>query len=140
MNALRPLLDRLGVQGEVNFVRRLAKENRLIVPVIIPGRETSVEINLLTRSAVISERNSGTGSALVYLHKMPGQHNAALRGNWVFMRLWKLLADASVYLVLFLSISGIYLWAILQAERRAGLLLIAAGGVTFAGLVYALIR
>jgi hypothetical protein len=32
--------------------------------------------------------------------------------------------------------SGIYLWVALRAERRTGLLLLVAGGVTFWGLVY----
>ena len=72
------------------------------------------------------------------LHKMPGQHLANLRGNWVYMRLWRWLADATVYLVLFLSISGIYLWAVLRAERRIGLMLLAAGACSFFGLLYAL--
>jgi len=38
---------------------------------------------------------------MIYLHKMPGQHNAAVRGNWVWMQLWRWLADSTVYLVLF---------------------------------------
>ena len=140
VNALRGVLDQLGVHGEVNFVRRIPKENRLIIPVIVPGREVSVDLNLATRSAVVTERSTGAASAVVYLHKMPGQHNAAIRGNWVYMRVWKWLADGAVYLALFLSISGIYLWAVLRAERRIGLSLIAAGAVSFFGLVYALLR
>ena len=39
---------------------------------------------------------------------------------------------------MFVSISGIYLWAVLRAERRIGLTLIAAGALSFFGLVYAL--
>jgi hypothetical protein len=56
------------------------------------------------------------------------------------MRIWRWLADGTVYLVLFLSISGVYLWAVLRAERRIGLALIAAGAVSFFGSVYALVR
>ena len=140
VDALRGVLDRLGVYGEVGFVRRIAKESRLVMPVILPGREVSVDLNVATRSAMITERGKSLTSALIYLHKMPGQHNANLRGNWFFMRLWRWLADGVVYLVLFLSISGVYLWAVLRAERRIGLALIAAGAVSFFGLVYALVR
>ena len=138
--ALRGVLDRLGVRGEVGVVRRIPQEHRLAISVIIPGRETSVDLNLDTRSAVVTERGDNMWSALVYLHKMPGQHLANLRGNWVYMRIWRWLADATVYLVMFLSISGLYLWAVLRAERRIGLVLIAAGAVSFFGSVYALIR
>ena len=130
-NALRPVLDRLGVHGEVGFIRPIPKDHRLVLSVIVPGREVSVDLNLATRSATVTEPRGSTAAALVYLHKMPGQHLANLRGNSLFMHVWRWLADATVWLVLFLSISGIYLWVVLRAERRIGLALIAAGAVTF---------
>lgn len=140
VDAVRSVLDQMGVRGEVNFIRRLSKEHRLVIPVIIPGREVSVDLDLETRSAVITKRSDSVWSALVYLHKMPGQHLANIRGNWIYLIVWKWLADATVYMVLFLSISGIYLWAVLRAERRIGLTLIAAGAFGFFGLVYALVQ
>ena len=75
IDALRPLLDRLGVRGEINFVRSIAKENRLVIPVMTPGREVTVDLNLTNRSAAISETVTGPLSAMILLHKMPGQHN-----------------------------------------------------------------
>jgi len=140
VNALRGMFDRLGVQGEVNSIRRIANEHRLVISVIIPGREVTVDLHLETRSAIVASRGESMWSAMVYLHKMPGQHLANLRGNWVYLRLWRWLADATVYLVLFLSISGIYLWAVLRAERRIGLTLLTAGACSFFGMVYALAR
>lgn len=140
VNALRGVFDRLGVQGEVNFIRRISKEHRLLVPVIVPGREVTVDLNLETRSATVTSRGDSMWIAIVYLHKMPGQHNANIRGNWAYLRIWRWLADATVYLVLFLSISGIYLWAVLRAERRIGLALLAAGAFSLFGLVYAIAR
>jgi hypothetical protein len=58
--------------------------------------------------------------------------------NWFYMRAWRWLADATVYLVLFVSLSGIYLWYVLRAERAVGLVLLLAGGITFFGMAYAL--
>ena len=138
VDALRGVLDSAGIRGEVNYVRRIPNEHRLVIPVILPGRETSVDLNLVTRSASITELSTGMWSALVYLHKTPGPHNVAIRGNWTYTPVWKWLADATVYLTLFISISGIYLWAVLRAERRIGLILIIAGAFSFFGLVYAL--
>jgi len=138
VRAIRPVLANLGVSGEVTFVRRDPRERRLIVPVVIPGRETTVELNFETHAAVIRERHTGTWDALVHLHRMPGPHNANIRGNSLYIRLWRWLADATVYLIVFISISGIYLWAVLRAERRIGLILIAAGAFSFFGIVYAL--
>src|SRR5438067_6735836 len=42
VDALRPLLNRIGVQGEIQFVRRFPREHRVVVPVIVPGREPTV--------------------------------------------------------------------------------------------------
>jgi hypothetical protein len=67
---------------------------------------------------------------------MPGPHNADVRGNSSGMRAWRVLADGTAYLVLFITVSGIYLWTALRAERRAGLLFLLLGAVTFFGLVY----
>ena len=44
IDAIKPALEMVGVHGEVGFVRHLAQEEKLIIPVIIPGRETTVTI------------------------------------------------------------------------------------------------
>jgi hypothetical protein len=138
--ALRPALKRMGVEGEVNFIRRIPKEHRLVFPVMLPGHETTVDLNLLGRTATIAERATGVSDALVHLHKMPGPHNAKIRGNSTYIRIWRWLADITTYGSLFLTLSGVYLWAALRAERRVGLALVCAGGVSFFGLAYAVVR
>jgi len=138
VDALRPVLEQLGVHGEVDFVRHVASEHRLIVPVRLPDRDTVVNLDYEQRTATVTTRRQSLGDALVYLHKMPGPHNIDVRGNSPFMRAWRVLADATAYLFLFITLSGIYLWVALRAERRVGLLLILAGAGTFWGLVYAI--
>src|SRR5436190_11321920 len=49
INGLRPTLEKTDVPGEVGFVRHMVKEQKLIIPVTIPGRETTVTINIPTR-------------------------------------------------------------------------------------------
>ena len=136
--ALRPVLTGLGVTGEVNFIRKIAKEHRLVVPVVIPGRETTVDLNLENRTAAISVRNTGLSDALVHLHKMPGPHNVNLRGNSGYIRAWRWIADVSSYGLLFLTVSGLYLWIALRAERQIGLVLLFLGALSFLGIVYAI--
>src|SRR5436189_3694033 len=131
INGLRPTLEKADVPGEVGFVRHMVKEQKLIIPVTIPGRETTVTINIPTREASIVTRETGLADALVTLHKSPGQHGANIRMNWFYMRVWRWMADATVYLILFISVSGIYLWYVLRAERAAGLLLLCAGALSF---------
>ena len=138
IDAVRPTLERLRVTGEVGFVRHFPKDHRLVIPVTVPGRETIVDINLQAGTAEVTRRTTGIWDALVVLHKSPGPHLPSVRMNWLMIGVWRWLADATVYLILFLSISGIYMWAVLRAERRIGLVLIAAGAFSFFGLVYAL--
>ena len=138
IDALKPTLEKAGVRGEVGFVRHLVKEETLIIPVTIPGRETTVSIRIARREATVVTRQTGLADALVTLHKSPGQHGPDLRMNWFFMRAWRWMADATVYLVLFITVSGIYLWYVLRAERTVGWILIFAGALSFFGMAYAL--
>jgi hypothetical protein len=78
--------------------------------------------------------------SLSYLHKIPGPHNVAIRGNWLGTRVWRVLADATIYLLLFISLSGVYLWWAIKAERRIGLTLLTAGAVTLFGLIFAILH
>lgn len=138
IDALRPALEKADVRGEVGFVRQVVKEDRFIIPVIIPGRTITVGISIAKREASIESRETGLADALVFLHKSPGQHLANIRMNWFYMRLWRWCADATVYMLLFITVSGMYLWYMLRAERRVGVTLLVAGAVSFFGIAYAL--
>ena len=140
VEALQAMLTGIGVHGEIGFVQHNVAQHRLSMPVTVPGRETSVEIDLTARTAEIRQRDSGVWDALVSLHKAPGPHLVDIRMNWWPMSVWRWFADGTVYLLFFISVSGVYLWAVLRAERRVGLALIAAGAVSFTGIVYALIH
>jgi hypothetical protein len=138
IDALKPTLEKADVRGEVGFVRHLVKEDKLIIPVTVPGRETTVSISIASREATIVTRETGLADALVTLHKSPGQHGPDIRMNWFPMRAWRWMADATVYLILFISVSGIYLWYVLRAERAVGIILLFAGALSFFGMAYAL--
>lgn len=138
VDAARSVLNQIGVRGEIGFVRHVLKEQKLIVPVSVPGRETTVEIDLARGSAVISERETGLADAAIMLHKLPGPHLADIRMNWGPMVAWRSFADGTAYLVLFISASGIYLWWALRSERRIGLALLGLGAVSFLGIAYAI--
>ena len=138
IDALKPTLEKADVRGEVGFVRHLVKEQQLVIPVTIPGRETTVTISIASREATIVTRETGLADAMATLHRSPGEHAPAIRMNWFYMQAWRWLADTTAYLVLFISVSGIYLWYVLRAERRVGFVLLFAGALSFFGLAYAL--
>lgn len=133
------VLSQVGVAGEINFIRAIPKEHRLVIPVVKPGVETTIDLNVEQLAATVSERRTTLWESLSYLHRSPGPHNAAIRGNWFWTRAWQWLADATVYLMLFLSVRGVYLWAVIRSERKIGLVLLLAGAVSFAGIVYAVV-
>lgn len=140
IDALKPGLEKAGVPGEVGFVQYSAAQQKLTIPVTIPGRETTVTLNVASGEATIVTRERGLAPALVTLHKSPGQHGGAIHMNWVFIAAWRWVSDATACLILFVSVSGIYLWYVLRAERRVGFILIFAGAVSFFGMAYALSR
>ncbi len=137
--AARAVLDEVGVGGEIWNLRYIPRDRRMSITVNFPGRETIVDLSVATRTAVITRREPGLWDAMIYLHKLPGPHLVAIRGNSPFMQAWRWLADATVYLLIFITGSGLYLWAMLRAERRVGLMLLAAGALSFGGLVYAVV-
>jgi hypothetical protein len=138
IDALRETLDEADVHGEVGFVRHLVAEEKMIVPVTIPGRATMVTIHIPTREATVVSRETGLADAMATLHRSPGEHAPAIRMNWVYMKLWRWLADTTACLILFISVSGVYLWYVMRAERSVGFILILAGALSFLGLAYAL--
>jgi hypothetical protein len=135
--AARAILSQLDLDGEVGFTSYLPRRARFVFPVSQPGVEARVDVDVAARTATVSRRTTSAWEAFAYLHKMPGPHNVAIRGNWVWTRAWRWFADATVYLLLFISLSGVYLWFALRAERRVGTALLVAGAASFCGLLYA---
>jgi hypothetical protein len=136
--AAKAVREQLGVRGEIGWVSRNVEKRRLAFPIETPGRMAKVEVDLATGIATVEQRETGVWDAAIQLHKLPGPHLVKIRGNWPFTRAWGWLADGTVYLLLFLTASGIYLWLVLKAERRAGLLCLGAGAVTFVALLLGL--
>src|ERR1035438_4773386 len=93
IDALKPVLEKADVPGEVGFVRHMVKEEKSIIPVTIPGRETIVTINIASREATIVTRETGLADAMATLHRSPGEHAPAIRMNWFYMQAWRWLAE-----------------------------------------------
>lgn len=114
------------------------EDERLSIPVTKPGPLAEVEVDLRAGTAVVTEREQGLAAALIYLHKMPGPHNASLRGNWVYLVCWSALADSVVYGILGLTLSGLYLWWRLRPQRKPGWLMLGMGAASATVLLLAL--
>ncbi len=134
------IMHQVDVSGEIEFLRHQPQQKRLVIPVMRPGQRITITVELERKTAEIEQRRAGFWDAMLYLHKSPGPHLAGFRGNWLFTQIWTWLADATACLLLFLSASGIYLWAVLKAQHKAGLILIGAGGLSFFALLFALVH
>lgn len=138
IEALKPILQKAGVPGEIGWVRHMIKEEELLIPVMIPGRDMTVTLSLARAEVTIVTQERGLAGALVALHKTPGPHHGEAQMNWVYMKAWRWLSDATAYLTLFVTLSGVYLWYVLRTERKLGLILLGAGAMSFFGLAYVL--
>jgi hypothetical protein len=132
------ILPQIAVTGEIGFLRYVSKDRHLIFPVSKAGVEAMVDVDLEARSARVKRRQMSFWESLAYLHKMPGPHNVAIRGNWIGTQVWRWFADVTIYFLLFISISGVYLWWAVRAERRVGAVLLGAGAITLSVLLYGL--
>lgn len=123
----------LGIEGEIDHVFK--GNDNLSIGIIRPGLETNIKVNTSTDSAFIRQEEKGGLGAVAYLHKMPGPHLAMFRKNTVFMKIWSFLADGTVYMIIFLTASGIFLWYFLKVERKPGYYAISLGILLFITLI-----
>jgi hypothetical protein len=84
------------------------------------------------------DKQTSLWKKLVWLHKMPGPHNANIRGNWVPTKIWASLVDVFVICLLFSSIAGIVLWYNFKEERIPGLIALFIGFLSILLLIIGL--
>jgi hypothetical protein len=138
VDQLIPILKAKGIEGEYQWVQHFPKDHRFVIPINVPGRNTTVTLDVNKGEASVEQRVTGLADALITLHFAPGPHMPGIRKNWSYMLAWSWLADATIYLTLFITVSGVYLWYVLRSERRIGLLLLTGGASTFFLMVYTL--
>ena len=132
---VRDILDQLNLSGEV-VGRGQIRNGRTVIRVARPGNAKIITLTVGQDEAVISDRSFDLMDTMRYLHLNPGPHKSP---SWIGSIVWGWVADATVYITLLLTVTGIYLWLVLKAERKAGLLALGTGAVAFAGILYSLI-
>lgn len=130
-NQAKKLMRELGIAGDLRGVVNPPQEDRFTFFVARPRESFQVQVTPSAGTAEIRKRTLGVVGALIFMHTQPGRHRPRSMVEWTVGRIWNFLADTIVYLLLFLTVSGIYLWTALKAERRGGVLMIVLGGVSF---------
>ena len=113
------ILSQLGITGEIDWITKT--DSTFSIPVYKPGLLQLVSLNTRTGVVLITRHDQGIFNGMTYLHVMPGPHNARLRGNSMFMKVWREVTDVFVYFILFVSASGVFLWYFLRPERTLGI-------------------
>ena len=115
----KSIAHQLGISGEIDWIPKT--DSTFSFPVNKPRLSKRISFNTKTGMVLITQHDEGVFNGMTYLHMMPGQHNARMRGNSVFMKAWRIATDAFVYIVLFVSAAGVFLWYFLRPERNLGI-------------------
>ena len=115
----KAIIEKLSIKGEIDFIGK--NDSSLFFPVKAPGVVHRIRVNTRNGMVSITRIDEGVLRGTTYLHMMPGPHNATIRGNSGFMKIWRYITDTIVYSLLFLTISGFFLWCFLQSERKTGI-------------------
>ena len=137
LDSVRVVMKQAGISGWVTFFRHIEDKNQYRFIVLRPTVRRDVTVDLENKTVEIMKRPNDFKSTLAWLHVMPGPHTQ--HKNWSFLFLWWTLADAVVYGVIFLSVTGVYLWFFIKAERKIGFFLITLGILSFAFLLIPLV-
>lgn len=129
------VLEQLNLTGEV-VGRGQIRNGKTTIQVAKPGNAKIINVNVEKQEAVVSDRSFGLMDTLRYLHLNPGPHKSP---SWIFSKMWGWVADATVYITLFLTVTGIFLWAVLKSERKAGLVALGTGAFAFVAILYSLL-
>jgi hypothetical protein len=129
----RAILKELNITAEVEYINR--NDSSLFFPARTPGKQYRISVNTHNGMASVTETDLGALRGTAFMHYMPGPHNASIRGNSGFIKVWRYIADLTVYSILFLTISGIFLWFFIKSERKAGIYATAAGVLVLIGLI-----
>ena len=137
------IAEQLGLQGEVGQARKIPAARAQLFPgqevfqtgVNKLGQNTRIEVDPETGLTRIRQTTTGAMRAIIEMHMRPGPHSPRSLMSWIFSKIWAAMSDAVVYLLLFLSISGIYLWFVLKAERKIGWIMTLAGLGSFAFII-----
>ena len=133
LGTAKAIIKKLNITGDIDFISK--NDSSFSFPVNKPGLRTNIKVNIKTDSVFITRKNEGLLRSTTYLHSMPGPHNVNIRGNSAFMKTWRILADVVVYFLLFLTVTGIFLWYILKNERLIGFYSIVLGLLFFIGVL-----
>ncbi len=132
----KDILKQINISGEIANIFR--DSIQIYIPVTKPGYRISIKADIISGIAYIHSEQTNLWRKLAWLHKMPGPHNANIRGNWVYTRIWRSSVDLSVICLFLSSITGVILWYYFKNERNIGLVALLIGFLSIVSLIIGL--
>ncbi|GIX05972.1 MAG: hypothetical protein KatS3mg115_0375 [Candidatus Poribacteria bacterium] len=129
--AAQLVMETLGLRGELHQTERNLQTGTFKVWVHRPNRLYIATVEQKTGRVVeLGERRTNLWGVLRDLHTFNGvsTEDRSQRRDWVFTTIWTLSMDALAVGIVFLVVSGLYLWIVRAgANRRWGIVALVAG-------------
>ncbi len=128
----RALMAQIGISGEVEWVVPEQAPGHLRFRVVRPGRNYEVDADFGRGAAAVEETKVNAWGVLNTLHHLNGVHVGDARNtrDWFATSLWVFCMDALAAGLLFIAVSGIYIWLYTGRRRLFGWITLAAGVLT----------
>ncbi len=123
------IMRQLGIRGEIAWGGPRADPWRLAFNAARPGRNYQVQADLKQGRAKVTLTEFNGWGVVRTLHTFVGvsPDDSRNRRDWILTTVWALSMDAVAAGVLFLVLSGIYMWWVLKDMRVPGLLALVLG-------------
>lgn len=129
MARAREVMAQLRVSGEIERIEIFPKESRFRFRVNRPGRMIDIWTNWKVGSAEMKEITTDGWGVLHMLHQFNGvrMNSSEEVRDWFATKLWTFSMDALCLGLMFLVLSSLYMWYLIEKKRRLGLIVLGTG-------------
>jgi hypothetical protein len=133
------IVEQLGLRGEISGLIRHDDSKIMMFQVVRPGDIYQIKADFANLSAQMKHIRVNGWGVLNMLHSFTGvrRSDPSLRQTWWATRIWRFLMDALAVGLIFMVLSGIYLWYVRGRWRRTGSMVLVLGILIVAAILSA---
>ena len=137
LQAAGDLMMQLRIRGEISGEITHTESGEIVFRVVRPGDVSDIKADLDKGLAKISHIYVNNWGALNMLHSFTGvrRTDPTLHQNWWATGMWRFSMDALSAGLVFMVLSGIFIWIRRAQQRRSGMLALALGILALAGFL-----
>jgi hypothetical protein len=136
----RDVMGQLGITGEVEWTTARPESSTFQFRVNRPGRNLSVVADPDLGRATVEQIDINTWGVMRVLHTFSGVRAGDARNqrDWMLTTLWVFTMDAVSAGLIFMVLSGLYMWYGLPGKRKPGVAVLLCGTVVCGVFVFGL--